>query len=52
MVYLVADTTPRASRVERLRTMLAKPEIVEMPGAHNAQAALQAEAEPPGSEGM
>jgi len=42
MVYLVADRQSGPSRAERLRALLALPDILQMPGAHNALAALQA----------
>ena len=42
MTYLVADDLPTAPAGDRLRTLLARPGILQMPGAHNGQAALQA----------
>ncbi len=44
MTYLVADDLPTAPAGERLRALLARPGILQMPGAHNGQAALQAKA--------
>ncbi len=44
MTYLVAADLPAASAGERLRALLARPGILQMPGAHNGQAALQAKA--------
>lgn len=42
MVYLVADPTVRQAAGLRLRKMLQQPGIIQMPGAHNGLAALQA----------
>src|SRR5580698_10354305 len=42
MTYLVADDLPTAPAGERFRALLARPGIVQLPGAHNGQAALQA----------
>lgn len=42
MTYLVADDLPREPAGARLRTLLARPGILAMPGAHNGMAALQA----------
>ena len=42
MTYLVAADLPRESAGERLRALLARPGILQMPGAHNGMAALQA----------
>ena len=44
MTYLVADDLPAAPAGERFRALLARPGIVQLPGAHNGQAALQAKA--------
>lgn len=44
MISLIAGKRTGPSRVERLRALLARPGIIEMPGAHNGQAALQARA--------
>ena len=44
MTYLVADDLPTAPAGERFRALLAKPGILQMPGAHNGMAALQAKA--------
>ena len=42
MTYLVADDLPTASAGDRFRALLARPGIVQLPGAHNGQAGLQA----------
>src|SRR6516225_1479550 len=42
MTYLVAANLPTAPAGERLRALLARPGILQMPGAHNGMAALQA----------
>src|ERR1700722_6889554 len=42
MPYLVADDLPTAPAGERFRALLARPGILQMPGAHNGQAGLQA----------
>ncbi len=42
MTYLVAAGLPTASAGDRLRTLLARPGILRMPGAQNGMAALQA----------
>jgi len=42
MPYLVADDLPRESAGKRFRAALARPEIYQLPGAHNGQAAIQA----------
>src|ERR1700761_5411338 len=42
MTYLVADDLPTAPAGERFRALLARPGIVQLPGAHNGQAGLQA----------
>src|SRR5580700_3556041 len=44
MTYLVADDLPTAPAGERFRALLARPGILQMPGAHNGMAALQARA--------
>ena len=44
MTYLVAADLPREPAGERLRALLARPGILQMPGAHNGLAALQAKA--------
>ncbi len=44
MTYLVAADVPQAPAGERLRALLARPGILQMPGAHNGMAALQARA--------
>ena len=44
MTYLVAADLPTALAGERFRALLARPGIVQLPGAHNGQAALQAKA--------
>ena len=44
MTYLVADDLPTTPAGERFRSLLAGPGILQMPGAHNGQAALQAKA--------
>jgi methylisocitrate lyase len=45
MTYLVADNLPRAPAGERLRELLRRDAILEMPGAYNGLAALQAKAQ-------
>src|SRR5271156_293055 len=50
MTYLVADDLPSAPAGDRFRALLARPGIVQMPGAHNGQAGLQAKAA--GFEGL
>ncbi len=42
MTYLVGDDVPSAPAGERFRQLLESPSIVELPGAHNGLAALQA----------
>ncbi len=42
MTYLVADDLPEGYAGDRLRALLARPGIVQMPGAQNGMAALQA----------
>ena len=44
MVYLTGSEAARASAGERFRALLGRPEILQMPGAHNGLAALQARA--------
>jgi methylisocitrate lyase len=44
MTYLVAADLPDAPAGDRLRALLARPGILQMPGAHNGLAALQAKA--------
>src|SRR6056297_475689 len=44
MTYLVASTADRRPAGQRLRELIERPGIVEMPGAHNGMAALQAKA--------
>lgn len=44
MPYLLPDENADVSFGARLRQLLAKPDIVKMPGAHNGHAALQAKA--------
>ena len=44
MTYLVASNLPNSPAGQRLRTLLARPAILQMPGAHNGMAALQAKA--------
>jgi methylisocitrate lyase len=44
MTYLVAADLPRENAGDRLRTLLARPGILPMPGAHNGMASLQAKA--------
>src|ERR1700743_3689595 len=44
MNYLIADELPSAPAGERFRQLLARPGIVQLPGAHNGQAGLQAKA--------
>src|SRR5271168_163888 len=44
MTYLVAADLPTVSAGERFRALLARPGILQLPGAHNGQAALQAKA--------
>jgi len=45
MTYLVADDLPRAPAGERLRELLRRDAILELPGAYNGLAALQAKAQ-------
>jgi methylisocitrate lyase len=42
MPYLVAAELPTESAGRRFRSLLARPEILQLPGAHNGMAALQA----------
>src|ERR1700753_2688388 len=42
MTYLVADDLPTAPAGDRFRALLTRPGIVQLPGAHNGQAGLQA----------
>src|ERR1700744_2919684 len=42
MTYLVADDLPAAPAGDRFRALLARAGIVQLPGAHNGQAGLQA----------
>jgi methylisocitrate lyase len=44
MPYLVADDLPKVPAGERFRALLERPGILQMPGAHNGLAALQAKA--------
>jgi methylisocitrate lyase len=44
MPYLVAASLPAQSAGDRLRALLDRPGILQMPGAHNGLAALQAKA--------
>jgi len=44
MVYLTGSEAARASAGERFRALLGRPKILQMPGAHNGLAALQARA--------
>ena len=44
MTYLVAADLPAAPAGDRFRALLARPGILQMPGAHNGMAALQAKA--------
>jgi methylisocitrate lyase len=44
MTYLVAADLPTAPAGDRFRALLARPGILQLPGAHNGQAALQARA--------
>jgi len=45
MTYLVADDLPRVPAGERLRELLRRPNILQLPGAYNGLAALQAKAQ-------
>jgi methylisocitrate lyase len=44
MTYLLASTLPTAPAGDRFRALLLRPGILQLPGAHNGQAALQARA--------
>src|SRR6478752_7616614 len=44
MTYLVAANLPTAAAGERFRALLARPGILQVPGAHNGMAGLQAQA--------
>jgi methylisocitrate lyase len=44
MAYLTGSESASASAGERFRALLGRPEILQMPGAHNGLAALQARA--------
>ena len=44
MPYLIAGELPRESAGRRFRDLLARPRILQLPGAHNGHAALQAKA--------
>jgi methylisocitrate lyase len=44
MTYLVATDLPAEPAGARFRALLARPDILQMPGAHNGMAALQAKA--------
>ena len=44
MPYLVAEDMPKAPAGDRFRELLAMPGIMQIPGAHNGMAALQAKA--------
>jgi methylisocitrate lyase len=44
MPYLTAADLPDVPAGERLRALMAKPGIIEMPGAHNGMAGIQAKA--------
>ena len=50
MTYLVASDLPARPAGERFRALLDSPGILQLPGAHNGQAALQARAA--GFEGL
>lgn len=50
MPYLIASNLPGESAGRRFRTLLDRPEILQLPGAHNGMAALQAKAA--GFEGL
>ncbi|UYN99089.1 MAG: methylisocitrate lyase [Devosia sp.] len=42
MPYLVADDLPRETAGRRFRALLERPQILQLPGAHNGQASIQA----------
>ena len=44
MTYLVADDLPTAPAGDRFRPCSPAPGILQLPGAHNGQAGLQAKA--------
>ncbi|WP_298497914.1 methylisocitrate lyase [uncultured Maritimibacter sp.] len=44
MTYLIADDLPSQTAGRRFRSLLDRPGILRLPGAHNGQAALQAKA--------
>jgi methylisocitrate lyase len=44
MVYLIGDALPAEPAGARFRALLARPDILRLPGAHNGMAALQAKA--------
>ena len=44
MTYLLASDLPRESAGRRFRALMERPEILQLPGAHNGIAALQAKA--------
>lgn len=44
MTYLLASDLPRESAGKRFRALMERPEILQLPGAHNGIAALQAKA--------
>ena len=44
MPYLVADDLPQATAGQRFRALLQRPGILQLPGAHNGLASLQARA--------
>ncbi|MBV9656180.1 MAG: methylisocitrate lyase [Acetobacteraceae bacterium] len=44
MTYLVASDLPGTPPGQRFRSLLARPQILQIPGTHNGQAALQARA--------
>lgn len=50
MPYLIADELPKESGGKRFRALLERPQIFQLPGAHNGHAALQAKAA--GFEGL
>ena len=44
MTYLIGSHSQSAAAGDRFRALLARDEILQMPGAHNGMAALQAKA--------
>jgi methylisocitrate lyase len=44
MPYLIASDLPRESAGNRFRSLMERPEILQLPGVHNGMAALQAKA--------